>query len=288
VAAAAWASPAAVSAQAPAGKPHLRSALCAYSFRDELGKGTMTYEDLIRLAADAGAEGLDLTTYWLRDYPNPPADYLLNLRRLAYGSALDIYSIGIRSNLCRSAPEEQEAEAGRLKPWLDVAERLGARHIRVFGGTPPRNSGATEDQAVAWISATLKKCADLSAARGILLGVEDDDALSLNADLLVKMVRGADSPWVGINLDVGNFRQNGYAQVATCLPYAVNMHLKTFMAVDGRPQPLDWDRLFSLVAPAYRGYIALEYEANDPPRQAVPEIIAKLNAAIRKYAPAPG
>jgi sugar phosphate isomerase/epimerase len=246
----------------------------------------MTYEDIVRMASELGAEGVNLTTYWLPNYPDPPADYLLSLRRLAYRSAVDIYSIGIRTNLCRSAPEEQDAEVDRLKPWLDVAQRVGARHIRVFAGSPPRGAGATDGQAAAWAAATLAKCVAVSGPRGIILGVEDDDPLSLHADLLVKIVRQADSPWAGINLDVGNFRQNGYQQTQMCLPYATNIHLKTQVAVDGKDQPLDWDRLFSMVAPVYRGYVALEYEASDPPRQAVPQLIAKLHAAIRKYAPA--
>ncbi len=103
----------------------------------------MRYEDLVRLAADLGVDGLDLTVYW---FPSTSDDFLLPLRLLAYRSGIDIQSIGIRTNMCRATPELQDAEVASLKPWLDVAEKLGARHIRVFGGSPPR--GIAEDQAV--------------------------------------------------------------------------------------------------------------------------------------------
>lgn len=281
LAAAAALVPAPVAAQAGAGKPRLRTGICAYSFRDELAKKTMRYEDLIRLASELGVDGLDLTVYW---FPNTSSEYLLSLRRLAYSVAVDIYSISIRTNLCRATPDAQDAEVGRLKAWLDVADRLGARHIRVFGGAPPQ--GTPDDQAVPWVLETLGKCAAIAGARGIILGVEDDGALTENAERLVRMVKQANSPWVGINVDIGNFKTDGYRQTEMCLPYAVNMHLKTEVMENGKPQPLDWDRLFRMVAPVYRGYVALEYESGGQPRTAVPETIGKLQAAVRKYAPA--
>ena len=48
-------------------KGRFRPAICAYSFRNQLKSGSMTYADLIHMAADLGADGVDLTTYWLAD-----------------------------------------------------------------------------------------------------------------------------------------------------------------------------------------------------------------------------
>jgi sugar phosphate isomerase/epimerase len=261
-------------------KAHLRTSICAYSFRNELAKKTMRYEDLVRLAADLGVDGLDLTVYW---FPSTTDDFLLPLRLLAYRSGIDIQSIGIRTNMCRATPELQDAEVTALKPWLDVAEKLGARHIRVFGGSPPK--GTADDQAVPWAVATLKKCAALAASRGMILGVEDDGAFTTNAERLVEIVKQVNSPWVGINLDTGNFPTDGYRQVEMCLPYAVHMHVKSNISEQGRRQPTDWDRLFQMVAPVYRGYMSLEYEGNDDPRKAVPELIGILQTTLRKFAP---
>ena len=264
----------------PVNKPHLRSAICAYSFRQELEKKTMSYEDLVRLAADLGVDGLDLTVYW---FPSTADAFLLPLRRLAYRSGVDIHSIGIRTNMCRATAELRDAEVARLKPWLEVAEKLGARHVRVFGGAVPQ--GTTEDQGVAWIVETLKKCGDAAGERGMTLGLEDDDAVTDKSERLVQIVKEVNSPWLGINLDVGNFREDGYRQVERCLPYAVHVHLKTEMAEDGKRAPVDLDRLVKMFAPVYRGYLALEYEGTGNPRTAVPEFIGKLQRILLKYAP---
>jgi L-ribulose-5-phosphate 3-epimerase len=247
-------------AQAKA-KPRLRTALNAYSFRDGLANGTIKYDDVIRLAADLGLDGVDLTFYWMP--PDASNDYFLNLRRVAYRSGINAYSIAVRAQMCRATPEAQDAEAGGLKRWLDVAERLGARHVRVFGGAAPKGTG--EEDALGWAVQNLNKCAALAAPRGLFLGVEDDGALTENSALLVRMIQQAASPTVGICLDIGNFKADAYRQVGTCLPCAVNMHLKADVNDSGKEQPVDCDRLFRLVAPVYRGYMALEYENSAAP-----------------------
>ena len=47
-----------------AAKPRIRSALCAYSYRDALASNRMTYEDLVDIAVENDIDGLDLTVYW--------------------------------------------------------------------------------------------------------------------------------------------------------------------------------------------------------------------------------
>ncbi|MCL6505677.1 MAG: hypothetical protein K6T59_01490 [Bryobacteraceae bacterium] len=63
----------------------LKTAICAYSYRQALAGKTMNYEDLVRLAVEHGVDGLDLTVYW---FPSTSDDFLLPLRRLAYKNAV--------------------------------------------------------------------------------------------------------------------------------------------------------------------------------------------------------
>ena len=50
---------------------------------------------------------------------------------------LNLYSVAVRVRLCQPTPELQKAEVENAKKWVDVAEKLGASHVRVFGGTVP-------------------------------------------------------------------------------------------------------------------------------------------------------
>ena len=258
-------------------KARFRPAICAYSFRNQLKNGSMTYADLIRMARDLGADGVDLTAYWLHDTSDAA---LYPLKKLAYRSAIAIYSVGTGASMTRPTPELQAAEVKTVRKWLDVAERLGASHMRIFGGDVPK--GATEDQAVVWAVETLKRCAEEAGKKGITLGVEDDGGITTNADRTVEIVKKADSPWAGINLDVGNFPNNAYQQIEMCAPYATNVHFKTHVHIDHREEPADWPRILKILGNAgYHGYLALEYELEADPIANVPKLIAKLRETIQ-------
>ncbi len=185
--------------------------------------------------------------------------------------------------MCQPTPELRQAEVDSAARWVDVAERLGASHVRVFGGAVPK--GATEEQAIGWAAETLKRAADYSASKGILLGVEDDGGLTTNAGPTIEIVKQANSPWVGINLDSGNFPKDGYAQAEKCIPYTIATHIKASIAApDGTKQTADWSRLFGMLSRGrYRGFVSLEYEEADA-EPAIPLLIPRLIAAARNPA----
>jgi Sugar phosphate isomerases/epimerases len=240
----------------------------------------MTYEALIRYVSDLGLDGLDTTVYW---FPDTSDQFLASLRRVAYKNAVSLYSIATRVRLCQPTAELQSAEVEKAKMWIDVAVKVGATHVRVFGGSIPK--GASESQAIGWAVETLKRSAEYAGLRGIVLGVEDDGGLTTTAEPTVEIVKQTDSPYAGINLDTGNFPKNGYSQVALCLPYAVSTHVKVNIGgEDGVKEPADWDRLIGMFAKSgYRGYLSLEYEEKEGAEIAVPRLAAELLRGVRKY-----
>ncbi|MBI4891823.1 MAG: sugar phosphate isomerase/epimerase [Acidobacteria bacterium] len=276
--------PAFLPAQGPAtgqpGKARLKPALCAYSFRQDLQSGKMTYEDLIRSCVAWNVDGLDMTVYWL---PNTEAAWLHNLRRLAYRNGIEIYSIAIRTELTKPDQAARDAEVENIRKWVEVASMVGAGHIRVFGGTVPKT--ATEEQAAPWVVECLKRGAEIAGAKGIMLGLENHGGICTNASRILEMVKQVNSPWVGINLDTGNFRTKAFEQMEMCLPQAVNVQVKAEMIhEDGKAGPQDWDRVIKLIAGGgYKGYLSLEYEAKEPAATAVPRGLAQIRELCRKY-----
>ena len=124
--------------QTPPGKARFRTGLVAYSYRQALQAKTMTYEDLIRIAVETGTDGIDMTVYWL---PSTSDDYVLPLRRLAYKNRVEIYSLGTRVRLAQPTADLREAQLVELRKWVDVAQKIGATHVRVFGGAKPAGAG---------------------------------------------------------------------------------------------------------------------------------------------------
>jgi L-ribulose-5-phosphate 3-epimerase len=268
--------------QAPREKARFRTGLVAYSYREALQAKRMTYEDLIRIAVETGTDGIDMTVYWL---PATTDDYLLPLRRLAYRNRVEIYSIGTRVRLAQPTASLREQQLDELRKWLDVAQKVGATHVRVFGGAKPE--GTTLEQAIDFAAETLKRGAENAGARGLILGVEDDGGITDFAKDTIEIVKRADSPWAGMNLDIGNFRPPAvYDQINMSIPYAVSTHVKTEVALDdGKTRaPFDWDRVFKMFAAhGFRGYMGLEYEASGDPATAVPTYLRRLKELAVKH-----
>ena len=262
-------------------KPRLRTAICAYSFRTALGDGSLSYLDLVDMAVEHGIDGIDSTVYW---FPREGLDSFLGaFRRKAYLAAVELPSIAIRSNLCRQTLYEQEREGAWLRHWVDVSHKLGASHIRVFGGNVPE--GSSEDQAAGWVAEILKRAAGYAAERGVVLGLENHGGITSRAERIIQIVRAVDHPNVGINLDTGNFHSEPYGQIQMCLPYAVNSQFKVHVRNEaGEHVPSDWDRIVRMFAKAgYRGYLALEYEAEEDPFAAVPRHLARLRELAERH-----
>ncbi len=259
-------------------KARLRTAICAYSFRTELQAKTMTYEDLVHLAVDLDADGLDLTVYW---FPSTEDSFLLPLRRAAYKNAVEIYSISVRTDMCKPAGEARDKQAAELRNWVDVANKLGAGHIRVFGGAIPKTSN--EQEASGWVTEMLKEAQKYAGSKGVILGLENHGGITEKASTIINIVKAVDSPWVGVNLDTGNFVKDAYAQIEQILPYAVNAQFKeTIRNASGQLVKADWPRLVKMFRDAgYKGYFALEYEEKESAKTAVPRLTHELNKLVR-------
>jgi sugar phosphate isomerase/epimerase len=259
-------------------KFRLRSGLVAYSYRKQFEAKSLNYIDLISRIADWGLDGLDCTVYWFPDTSN---EYLASVRKAAFKNGVQIYNAGVRVRLAQPTPELQSAEFENIKKWVDVADRIGAGHMRVFGGPIPK--GATEQQAIAWSVEVLKRGADYAGSKGITLGVEDDSGLTVAAEPTLAIVKQTASPWVGVNADSGNFRNNGYSQFQMLLPYATSIHLKTeITTADGKAEKADWYRLLTMIGKSnYKGFVGLEYEGSNADDD-IPHFAAELRTLVRR------
>lgn len=261
-------------------KARLRPALCAYSFRVELQNKSLSYEDLITKAVEWEIDGLDMTVYWL---PTTERQWLLNLRRKAFRMGVEIYSISVRTEMTKAAQADRDGQVAEVRKWVDVASALGAGHIRVFGGNVPK--GVEEEAAVPWVVECLKRGAEYAGQHGVILGLENHGGICTRAERILEMVKKADSPWVAINLDTGNFRSEAFRQIEMCLPYAANVQVKAEMTFDdGKRGPQDWNKVVGMIAASgYKGYLALEYEAKEPAPTAVPRLLGELKQLSLKY-----
>lgn len=270
-----------------AGKPVLRLSLAAYSFRDTFpimrGKPNPKVPaakatDMFRFIDYCAAHGCDAepTTYFFAEETEA---YMIKLRRHAFLRGVAISGTAIGNNFSHPKGPKRDAEIALTKQWIDRAAALGAPHIRVFAGVTKE---IPRDEADKLVISALEECCDYAGKKGIFLGLENHDSIGSAATLL-PLVKAVKSPWIGINLDSGNFRTaDPYRDFAECVPYSVNVQFKSeLQPVGGARQAADFKKFARLLRDGgYQGWVALEYEGKEDPATAVPRHLEEMRAAF--------
>jgi sugar phosphate isomerase/epimerase len=252
-------------------------AVAAYSYRQLLqgANKKMDLFDFIRTCAELGTDGVELTEYYFQKPLTP--DYLMRLKRHAHLWGQSITGTPIGNEFTFPAGPQRDEQVAKYKAWLDVSADLGSPAVRTFAGKAPK--GMSDSEARRNVVETLNLVAEHAARRGVFIGVENHGGVVAEPDGLLEIIRAVDSPWVGINLDSGNFRtEDPYADLARCAPYAVTVQFKVDMFPKGAPAQLaDFPRILKILRAAnYRGFITLEYEAKEDPITAVPRHLAEM------------
>ncbi len=123
----------------------------------------------------------------------------------------------------------------------------------------------------------------------MFLAVENHGGVVATAAGLLEIVQAVECPWVGINLDTGNFRTaDPYADLAQCAPFAVSVQYKVEVSRGGKREPADFARIVKILREAnYRGFINFEYEEREDPHVAVPRHLSEMRRVLAAQPPAP-
>jgi len=266
-----------------AGGPRLRLSVAAYSFRDQFQKGTppLTWEQFIDHCAEWGVDGAELTSYY---FPKDVTDArLIEVKRHAHLRGVSISGTAVGNTFTNPPGEARDKEIAGVKQWIDRAVILGAPHIRVFAGALPKG-GNLADAKKTCIE-QLEECGDYAGKHGIFLGIENHGGIVAEPNDLLDILKAVKSPWVGINLDTGNFHtEDPYADLARIAPWAVNVQIKAEIRPKAAKtdEPADFARLLKILRDAnYQGWVALEYEAKEDPWVAVPRHLGTLKQLIQ-------
>lgn len=271
------------------GAPRLRLSLAAYSFRDYFTGSSkkeipaaraLTMEKFIDRCAEWNCEGAELTSYY---FPKDVTDeYLLAVRRHAHLRGVSISGTAVGNTFTNPPGPERDKQVADVKKWIDRAALLGAPHVRVFAGSIPKD-GTIEAAKKACIE-QLEECGDYAGRRGIFLGIENHGGIVAEAKQVLDIIHAVKSPWVGVNLDTGNFHtEDPYADLAKIAPFAVNVQIKTEIQRLGSKEreKADLNRLADILRKAnYQGWVALEFEEKGDPWEGVPPALAKLRTVI--------
>jgi sugar phosphate isomerase/epimerase len=265
------------------GKPHIRLSIAAYSYRKYLDlklkpKPKMTLDDFVELAADMDLDAVEPTAYYFAD--TSPA-YLAHLKGKCTRLGLDVSGSAVGNDFCVADPAKLKEQIAYVKKWTEIAAWLGGKTVRIFAGRAPK--GEPEDSVRRRCVEAIQEACDHAGGIGVYLALENHGGITETIDQTLALVQAVKHDWFGVNWDTGNFHSaDPYADLARLAPYAVTVQIKTEIKRAGQPkEAADLARLLDLLRQAsYRGYVALEYEADEDPMTAVPRAVATLKKLL--------
>lgn len=266
----------------PAGLPgRVKFSLAAYSYRNLLGGNSpeLSMTEFIDDCARFGCDGTELTSYYM------PADaddaYFHGLRRHAFRLGLDVSGTAVGNDFGFPPGDARDGQIASVKTWVDRAVMMGAPVIRIFAGH--RKPETTAEESHRLMVEAMQECCDYAGTRGIHLALENHGGPTATPAGLLALANDVDSPWFGVNLDTGNFHgESIYDELAEVAHLAINVQVKVAVTpAGGSKQPADLGRVASILKDSgYRGYVVLEYEENENPREACPRYLDELRAAF--------
>ena len=100
--------------------------------------------------------------------------------------------------------------------------------MKVKGDEPPIQ-GYTDDDAFKWCVDGIRACLpDAEKPPASMLALENHWGLTTKVENLLRIYKDVDSPWLGINLDTGNWPGDPYEGIERLAPYATIVQAKTY------------------------------------------------------------
>jgi sugar phosphate isomerase/epimerase len=280
----------------PKRKPPNRVGVSTYSFWQ-----FKRHEDLrdigtcIDLAADMGFDGVEILHVQMTDESTAA---LQAIKRRAFTHGLDLMGFSTHQGFVTPDAEKRKENVALTVRQIELAYAMGIPTMRVntgrWGtsknfdelmknrGIEPRREGYTDDDGFKWCIDGFAQCVRAAERCGVVLGLENHWGLGLTPEGVLRIVNAINSPWLRVTLDTGNFLEDPYDRLEMLAPQTVLVQAKTYYGGGvWYSLDLDYDRIARMLARHnYRGYVSLEFEGKDDPRQAVPRSLEMLRKAF--------
>ncbi len=264
-------------------RPRIPLAVSTYSywhFRTE----RYPVEKVIDEAARIGFDGVEILH---RQMAEESTVYMNGLKRRAFDAGLALVMLSIHQDFVDPDPEKRREAVEHTRKCLDLAHQLGIPCIRLNSGRwgtirsfdelmkvkgiEPPLEGHTDDDAFAWCIESIEQCLPHCEKTGVMMALENHWGLTTDPANVLRIHRAVDSPWLGVNLDTGNYPGDPYAGIQILAPHATIVQAKTYYGGgEWYTLDLDYQRIAGILrAAGFRGYVSLEMEGKADPIEAV-------------------
>ncbi len=233
-----------------------------------MARKAMTPFDFIDYCRSLGVDGAELTSYYF------PSDVPIGHDGQAQAACPEgrcsISGGAIRNDFCQPEGPELDADLAHTKRCDRLVRRTGGlRHPRLCRETPQecRTGGNTRA-----MRQEPRSHGRLCRSKGVILALENHGSVTATADGLLTILKHAKSHGVAVNFDSGNFKSSAdpYAELAQIAPTRSMRQIKVEMFPDVSTADRSQTRSLDPSQCGYSGWVALEYEAAEEPKEAIP------------------
>ncbi len=252
-------------------------------------------EDVIDHAAELGFEGVEILHRQMKD---ESAGYVNALKKRAFERGLSFPLLSIHQDFVFPARDERRKHVEHTRRCLELAARLGIPCVRlnsgrwktipsfddlmkVKGNEPPLPGYQLAD-AIGWCVESIEQLLPHCERLGVMLALENHWGLTTDVGTLLEIHQKVNSPWLGINMDTGNYPGDPYSGIERLASKATIVQAKTYYGGgEWYTLDLDYPRIAGILKRSgYRGWVSLEMEGKEEPRAAVAKSYQVLRSAF--------
>ena len=218
-------------------------------------------------------------------------------RKLFSNAGINIVSVDSSASFSHRDADKLEASVNEAKDYIELASKLNAPLVRVFGGFVAE--GVTLDAGMRQLADNLAMLGDFAEKRNVIVALETHDSF-LTGKIVSEVMKMADNQAVGVVWDISNCFWTGepIEQSAELLmPYVKLVHVKDTV-FDGKEAKLRFigegdipnrKALQLLANQGYDGFLSYEWEKVwqpdiAEPEQAFPQYIEKMTEYLANLA----
>ncbi|MBE7542458.1 MAG: sugar phosphate isomerase/epimerase [Bryobacteraceae bacterium] len=252
-------------------------------------------EKVIDQAAKIGFDGVEILH---RQMASETPAYVNGLKRRALEQGLCFPMLSIHQDFVFPDRAERQKHIDHTLRCLELSARLGIPCMRLNSGRwktipsfddlmkvkgdEPPVPGYTNDDAIKWCVESIQACLPEAEDLGVMMALENHWGLTTSVDTLLKIHSMVNSPWLGLNMDTGNYPGDPYGGIAQLAPKATIVQAKTYYGGgEWYTLDLDYPRIAGILYQHnFNGWISLEMEGKENPETAVPKSYQVLRQAF--------
>lgn len=260
-----------VSSQTLRGEPvrpaagKLQVSLAQWSLHRAIRSGLITNLDFPKVAREQfGIEGLEFVNLL---WDAPTHRYVRQLQRniSETGTRALVLWVGGERPMGHSERSERKKAVQDHYKWVDIAAELGCHSIQanMESNWEPETEAEIETFVGHCVESFLE-LAEYAGPRNVNVLTENHSNTASMPEVLVRLMRRANRPNLGLLPDFGNFAPeiDKYESVRALMPFAKALSFKCYdFDSDGKETTIDMDVMMKIVLESgYSGWVGIEYE----------------------------